>query len=306
MARYVLSRFAEALLSILGLLTLVFFAARLTGDPAAMMLPLGASESQIAAYRELAGLNRPLYVQYASFLAGVLHGDFGTSLQFNRPALEVVLERLPATIELTLVALLLGAVLGLGAGMIAALKRGTLLEFFTMAFALLGQATPIFWLGIVLVLVFSVQLNWLPAGGRRTFANLILPSITLALFVSASLARLLRSSLIEVLKEDYIRTAKAKGLLSRVIYFRHAARNALVPVVTMFGILAGELLGGAVVTETIFAWPGVGRLILFAIESKDFAVVQAGVAVVSVIFVLMNLLVDLSYGFLDPRIRVSK
>ncbi|MEP7207381.1 MAG: ABC transporter permease [Casimicrobiaceae bacterium] len=305
MAKYLLWRLGEAGFSILGLLTLVFFAARLTGDPAAMMLPIGASEAQLAEFRQATGLDRPLPVQFVSFLFHVVQGDFGTSLQFQRPALEVVLERLPATMELAATALVLGAVFGVIAGIVAALKRGTVIEFGAMSLALLGQATPVFWLGIILILVFSVRLQWLPAGGRGGLEHLVLPGITLAMFTTASIARLLRSSMIEVLKEDYIRTARAKGLLTRIVYLRHAARNALIPVVTMLGILAGELLGGAVVTETIFSWPGVGRLILFAIDTKDFAVVQAGVAVIAVLFILVNLLVDLSYGLLDPRIRVA-
>jgi peptide/nickel transport system permease protein len=306
MTKYVLSRLGEALISVLGLLALVFFAARLTGDPAAMMLPIGATPAQIEEFRQAAGLDRPLPVQFATFLAGAVRGDLGTSLQFQRPALAVVLERLPATLELTAAALVLGTILGALAGMMAALKRGTVLEFFSMSLALLGQATPVFWLGIILIMVFAVELRWLPAGGREGLANLVLPAVTLAMFSSASVARLLRSSMVEVLKEDYIRTARAKGLVKRVIYLRHAARNALIPVVTILGILAGELLGGAVVTETIVSWPGVGRLILFAIETKDFPVVQAGVVVISSIFILVNLLVDLSYGILDPRIRLVR
>jgi peptide/nickel transport system permease protein len=220
--------------------------------------------------------------------------------------MDVVLERFPATIQLSLVALVMGMVIGVIAGFVAALKRGTFLELIAMTTALLGQATPIFWLGIILILVFAVQLGWLPAGGRGTFAHLVLPAITLATFTSASIARLLRSSMIEILKEDYIRTAWAKGLVSRLVFMRHVARNAMIPVVTMFGILAGELFSGAVVTETIFSWPGVGRVILLAIESKDFPVVQAGVAVISAIFILINLLVDLTYGLLDPRIRIAR
>jgi peptide/nickel transport system permease protein len=286
-------------------LALVFFAARLTGDPAAMMLPIGATPEQIEEFRHAAGFDRPMPVQFATFLADTVRGDLGTSLQFQRPALAVVLERLPATLELTAAALVLGTILGALAGMMAALKRGTVLEFFSMSLALLGQATPVFWLGIILIMVFAVELRWLPAGGREGLANLVLPAVTLAMFSSASVARLLRSSMVEVLKEDYIRTARAKGLVKRVIYLRHAARNALIPVVTILGILAGELLGGAVVTETIVSWPGVGRLILFAIETKDFPVVQAGVVVISSIFILVNLLVDLSYAYLNPRIRYS-
>lgn len=306
MTKYVLSRLGEALISVLGLLALVFFAARLTGDPAAMMLPIGATPEQIEEFRRAAGFDRPLLVQFGAFISDALRGDFGTSLQFQRPALTVVLERLPATLELTVAALVLGTTFGALTGMTAALKRGSMLEFCSMSLALLGQATPVFWLGIILIMVFSVELRWLPAGGRDGLANLVLPAVTLAMFLSASVARLLRSSMVEVLKEDYIRTARAKGLVKRAIYLRHAARNALIPVVTILGILAGELLGGAVVTETIFSWPGVGRLIVFAIETKDFPVVQAGVVVISSIFILVNLLVDLSYAALDPRIRLVR
>jgi peptide/nickel transport system permease protein len=306
MPKYVLSRLGEALIAIWGLLTLVFVAARLTGDPAVLMLPLGATDADLAEFRHQLGLDLPLWEQYANFLADAVRGNFGESLLHQRPAMDVVLERFPATIQLSLVALVMGMVIGVIAGFVAALKRGTFLELIAMTTALLGQATPIFWLGIILILVFAVQLGWLPAGGRGTFAHLVLPAITLATFTSASIARLLRSSMIEILKEDYIRTAWAKGLVSHLVFMRHVARNALIPVVTMVGILAGELFSGAVVTETIFSWPGVGRVILLAIESKDFPVVQAGVAVISAMFILINLLVDLTYGLLDPRIRINR
>ena len=306
MPKYVLSRLGEALIAIWGLLTLVFVAARLTGDPAVLMLPLGATDADLAEFRHALGLDLPLWEQYAIFLADAVRGNFGESLLHQRPAMDVVLERFPATIQLSLVALVMGMVIGVIAGFVAALKRGTFLELIAMTTALLGQATPIFWLGIILILVFAVQLGWLPAGGRGTLAHLVLPAITLATFTSASIARLLRSSMIEILKEDYIRTAWAKGLVSHLVFMRHVARNALIPVVTMLGILAGELFSGAVVTETIFSWPGIGRVILLAIQSKDFPVVQAGVAVISAMFILINLLVDLTYGLLDPRIRINR
>jgi peptide/nickel transport system permease protein len=306
MPKYVLSRLGEALIAIWGLLTLVFVAARLTGDPAVLMLPIGATDADLAEFRHQLGLDRPIWEQYAHFLLDAVRGNFGESLLHQRPAIDVVLERFPATIQLSMVALVMGTVIGVIAGFVAALKRGTFLELVAMTIALLGQATPIFWLGIILILVFAVQFGWLPAGGRGTFAHLVLPAITLATFTSASIARLLRSSMIEILKEDYIRTARAKGLVSRLVFMRHVARNALIPVVTMLGILAGELFSGAVVTETIFSWPGVGRVILLAIESKDFPVVQAGVAVISAVFILINLLVDLTYGLLDPRIRIER
>lgn len=305
MSGYFAGRLLESLVAILGVLTIVFIAARLTGDPAVLLLPIGATDADIARMRQELGLDRPLLEQYLTFLADVLRGDFGVSFEHHRPAMQVVLERLPATFELAGVALLIGAAVGIAAGLIAALARGTVLELIAMGVALIGQATPIFWLGIVLILVFAVELQWLPAGGRGGLDHIILPAITLATFTTASIARLLRSSMIEVLKEDYIRTAWAKGLVPRIVYLRHAARNALIPVITMIGILAGELFSGAVITETIFSWPGVGRVVVQAIETKDFAVVQAGVTVISVIFIGFNLLVDLLYGLVDPRIRIA-
>lgn len=305
MSGYVAGRLLESLIAVLGVLTIVFVAARLTGDPAVLLLPVSATDADIARVREELGLDRPLIEQYFVYLADALRGDFGISFEHHRPAMEVVLERLPATFELAGAALLLGTIVGVITGLVAALSRGTLLELIAMGVALLGQATPIFWLGIVLILIFAVELQWLPAGGRGGFEHLILPAITLATFTTASIARLLRSSMIEVLKEDYIRTAWAKGLVPHTVYLRHAVRNALIPVITIIGILAGELFSGAVVTETIFSWPGVGRVIVQAIETKDFAVVQAGVTIVSVIFIGFNLLVDLLYGLIDPRIRIA-
>lgn len=303
MTNYVLRRFGESLLAIWGVVTIVFFVTRILGDPAALLLPIGASAQEIEALRDQLGLNSPLFVQYLQFLGDAVRGDFGISYQHSRPAMDVVLERLPATAQLAFTAIVLGVLIGAVAGSIAALKRGSVLELFVMAVALLGQATPVFWLGIMLILLFSVQLGWLPTGGYGTFAHLILPALTLAVFVSASIARLLRSSILDILQEDYIRTARAKGLLRPTIFFRHIARNALIPVVTMTAILTGELLGGSVVTETIFSWPGVGRLIIQAIEAKDFPVIQAGIALIATIFVLINFVVDLLYGVLDPRIK---
>jgi peptide/nickel transport system permease protein len=223
-----------------------------------------------------------------------------------RPAMEVVLERMPATIALASTALFFGVVLGAVAGTVAALMRGTLAELAVMAVALVGQATPVFWLGIMLILFFAVQLGWLPTGGYGDWRTLVLPGFTLAVFVSASIARLLRSSILDILGEDYVRTARAKGLLPTTVFFWHVGRNSLIPVVTMTAIIAGELLGGSVVTETVFAWPGVGRLIVQAILAKDFPVVQAGIVVIAVMFVSINLVVDLLYGVLDPRIRVAR
>lgn len=306
MIGFFLRRLGESLLAVWGVVTIVFFVTRVLGDPAALLLPIGATAQDIDALRAQLGLDQPLLMQYASFLLNAVQGDFGTSFQYGRDAMQVVLERLPATATLALTAIAFGLVIGGVAGSIAALKRGKAIEFVVMTFALLGQATPVFWLGIMLILFFGVNLGWLPTGGYGTLANLILPAFTLAVFVSASIARLLRSSMLEILQEDYIRTAKAKGLLRSTVFIWHVARNALIPVVTMTAILTGELLGGSVVTETVFAWPGVGRLIIQAIEAKDFPVIQAGITLIATIFVLINFLVDLLYGVLDPRIRSAR
>lgn len=303
MSRFLIGKLGESLVAIWGVVTIVFFVTRLLGDPAILLLPVGATAEQLQQFRVALGLDLPIWQQYLHFVAQVASGDFGNSFLFNRPALTVVLERMPATIQLALSAIVIGVLLGAIAGSIAAIRRGSFTEFVVMTLALIGQAMPIFWLGIMLILFFAVDLGWLPTGGYGDFRSIILPASALAVFVSASIARLLRSSLLDTLKEDYVRTARAKGLMPATVFLWHVARNALIPAVTMIGILTGELLGGSVVTETVFAWPGVGRLIVQAIESKDFPVVQAGVAVIATIFVVINLLVDLTYGVLDPRIR---
>lgn len=303
MARHLTSRLGEGLIAIWGVVTVVFVVSRMLGDPAVLLLPIGATEEQMRELRTQLGLDLPLLQQYLSFLLNAVTGDFGPSFQFGRPALTVVLERLPATAMLAGSALAIGILIGGLAGALAAIYRGSAIEALVLLVALLGQATPSFWLGIMLILVFAVQLGWVPTGGYGTWQNLVLPAVTLACFTTASIARLLRSSMLDVMRDDYVRTAHAKGLPPRRVFTWHVGRNSLIPVVTMTGILAGELLGGAAVTETVFSWPGVGRLIVQAIETKDFPVVQAGVAVVATIFVGINLLVDLLYTLIDPRIR---
>lgn len=304
--RYLLTRLGEAMLSLWGAMTIVFIAARMLGDPVVMMLPMGASPADIELMRTTLRLDDPLIVQYLQFLWSAARGDFGTSFQFQRPAMDLVLERLPATILLAVSALVIGIVVGGLLGFVAARWRGTILAPVATVLALLGQATPVFWLGIILILVFSTSLGWLPSGGTGGPAHLILPAVTLATFTAASVMRLLRSSMIEVVSEDFIRTAWSKGLMPRTVYVRHVMRNALLPVVTMVGILAGELLGGAVITETVFAWPGVGRLVMQGIETKDFAVVQAAAATIAAIYILVNFAVDLLYLAIDPRISLTK
>ena len=303
MARFLLGRLFDGLVAILGVVTIVFVISRLLGDPAVLLLPVGATEQQIADLRSGLGLDRPIWQQYVTYLSGAVRGDFGQSFQFMRPAIDVVLERMPATMALAFSALGIGIVLGAVAGSLAAVWRGTVVEAGVMVLALLGQATPVFWLGLLLILLFAVELGLLPTGGYDGPASLILPALTLGTFTTASIARLLRSSMLDVLQDDHVRTARAKGLMPSTVFLWHVARNALIPVVTMAGILAGELLGGSVVTETVFSWPGVGRVIVQAMESKDFPVVQAGVMVIATTFVVINLFVDLIYGVLDPRIR---
>ncbi|MBI4247363.1 MAG: ABC transporter permease [Candidatus Rokubacteria bacterium] len=306
MARYLLRKLAHTAFVAFGVVTLVFVALRASGDPASTMLPGDASVEELTALRQALGLDQPLALQYLRFLAGVVTGDFGSSFRHQQPALGLVLERLPATLELALASLLLAVVIALPLGIVAALYRGRLADVLAMAFAVVGQATPFFWMGIMLILVVSVELQWLPTSGRGGLAHLVLPAVTLATHFAAVLARLTRTSMLEVLGQHYVTTARAKGLAERSVILTHALKNAAVPVVTLIGLQFGTLLGGAVVTETIFAWPGVGRLAVQSIFVRDYPVVQAGVLVLALSFVAINLLVDLLYGYLDPRIRTDE
>jgi peptide/nickel transport system permease protein len=303
MFQYLVRKVFHTLFVAVGVVTLVFVALRLSGDPAATMLPGDATVDELAALRRTLGLDRPLYVQYVAFLGSAVRGDFGESFRHQQPAFGLVLERLPATLELAFAALLLAIVVALPLGILAAVYRGRAADVLAMGFAVVGQATPYFWMGIMLILVVSVELAWLPTSGRGGWQHLILPAVTLGTHFAASLARLTRTSLLEVLGQNFVTTARAKGLAESGVILRHALKNAAVPVVTLIGLQFGTLLGGAVVTETIFAWPGVGRLAVQSIFVRDYPVVQAGVLVLALSFVALNLLVDLLYGALDPRIR---
>lgn len=303
---YVLRRAAQTLFVVLGVSALAFALMFLSGDPTELMLGPGAdfmTQEQIEAFRKAKGFDRPWLVQYIDFLGGAVRGDFGESYRHRRPAFELIAERMPHTVELASFALALSVVVAIPMGVVAATRRNTIIDTSVMMLALAGQSVPGFWLGIMLMLLFGVELGWLPISGRGTFAHIILPGFTLAVFSLARNARLTRSALLEVIAQDYVRTARAKGLSERVVVYKHALRNALIPIVTMVGLQLGFLLGGSVIIETIFAWPGVGRLIVESIGTKDFTVVQAGVTVLAVVFVLANLLVDLSYVLLDPKIR---
>lgn len=305
MWRFVLTRLGEGFGVVFSVVTIVFVVTRLLGDPTALLLPPGTSAADIAALRHNLGLDLPIYQQFINFLASALQGDFGTSFTQHRPAFDIIIERLPATTSLAVAALAVGIVLGGALGIAAAYYEGSPIGTILMLPALIGQATPIFWLGLVMIEVFAVSLHLLPTGGIGGPSHFVLPAITLGTFTSAAVCRLLRSSLVEAMNEDYIRTALAKGLQPRIVLFRHALRNALIPTLTMVGILAGELLGGAVITETVFAWPGVGLAIMDAIQTSDFAVAQAGIIVVAIIFVLINILIDILYVVVDPRIRMA-
>jgi peptide/nickel transport system permease protein len=303
MVGYVFRKVFHTAFVAFGVVTLVFAALRLSGDPAATMLPGDASVDELGALRRQLGLDRPLWLQYVQFLGGALSGDFGTSFRHQQPALPLVLERLPATLELAGAALLLAVALALPLGILAAVYRGRVVDVAAMAFAVVGQATPYFWMGIMLILIVSVELGWLPTSGRGGVERLILPAITLGTHFAASLARLTRTSMLEVLGQQFVTTARAKGLSEWSVVLAHTLKNAAVPVITLIGLQFGTLLGGAVVTETIFAWPGVGRLAVQSVFVRDYPVVQAGVFVLALTFVAINLLVDLLYGVLDPRIR---
>jgi ABC-type dipeptide/oligopeptide/nickel transport system permease component len=302
---YLLRRLLQSLLVLLGISFVVFGILHLTGDPALVLLPPDATAEDIERFRQQMGFNDPFLVQYWRFLRGALHGNFGESLRHGEPAFELVVERMPATFELAGAALVIALLLSIPAGVVSAVRRNTLVDYVATVVALLGQSMPTFWLGIMLILVFSVQFGLLPSSGRGTVQHLILPAVTLGLFTTARITRLTRSGMLEVLNQDYIRTARAKGVASPPVVWKHALKNAAIPIVTIVGIELGTLLGGSVITETIFAWPGVGRLSVQAIYNRDYPVVQAAVFTLASTFVVVNLLVDVVYTYLDPRIRLT-
>lgn len=300
---FVTQRLATAALTLWIVVSAVFVMLRLSGDPVRLLLSIDARPEQVEALRRELGLDAPLPTQYARFLGELVRGNLGESLQQRRPALDVVLERLPATLELAAAAFLLAATVGPGLGLVAALRRGTPSDRLAMAFASLLQAGPPFFVGILLILLLTVRLGWLPSSGRGDPDQLVLPAITVGASLLATLARLTRSALLDTLGTDYVRTARAKGLGESVVVRRHALRTATLPLVTVAGLELGGLLSGAIVAEIVFAWPGVGRLAVDAVNSRDYQVVQASVLVIATIFVALNLLVDLSYAILDPRVR---
>ncbi len=303
MTRFLLRRAFHAALIMVGVSLVTFLLMHLTGDPVTLFLPMDASPEDVQTMRTAMGFDRPVYVQYVDFLGGVIRGDFGDSLRHRAPALGLVVERLPATMQLTFAALALAVVTAIPLGVIAAARRRSGISLIAYIVGLLGQSMPVFWLGIVLILFLSVNLRLLPASGRGSWLHLLMPAVTIGTYSMALLMRLMRATMIEVLSQDFIRTAKAKGLSERVVVFKHALRNALIPVVTVMGLQLGTLLGGAVITETVFSWPGLGRFLIQGFNNRDMAVVQAAVFVMALMIVTANLLTDLAYGALDPRVR---
>ncbi len=303
MRAYLISRIAQTALVVFLSLTAVFFLVRLGGDPVLLFLPMDIQAKDLNEFRQRLGFNDPLPVQYGRFVAAAARGDFGQSLRYKQDALGLVLQRLPATLALAASALALTFCVAIPVGVISATRRGSVIDSVGMGGAVLGQAVPGFWLGLMLIYVFSVRLGWLPTGGTGGVAHYVMPSIVLAAFFAARMARLTRSSVLETMGEDYILTARAKGLAERVVIAKHTLKNSAIPIVTLAGLETGQLLGGAVITETIFAWPGLGRLTVQALLNRDFPVVLAAVFVISLTYTLINLLVDLLYGWLDPRTR---
>ena len=302
---FLVPKLLRAVVAVWLVTTVVFVVMRLSGDPVPLLLPPDAPISEILRVRRELGLDRPLPVQYATFLGNAVRGDFGRSIHFAEPAWRVVTGYLPATLELGLTAFGLAVVLAFPIGVLSAIKRNSPLDHAAMALALLGQSAPTFYLGILFILVLSLQLGWFPTSGRDGWQHLVLPALTLGAFSTASIARLTRSAVLEVLRQDYVRTARAKGLRELAVVVKHALKNAALPVVTITGLQFGTLLGGAVVTETVFSWPGIGRLAVQSIYNRDYAVVQCTVFLAALMFVVINFVVDLVYGVLDPRIRAG-
>jgi peptide/nickel transport system permease protein len=301
---YVASRLAQTALVVFLALSAVFAMTRLAGDPVLLFMPMDIQAKDVNEWRQRLGFNDPVGVQYARFIGGALRGDFGESLRYRRRALDLVLERLPATLQLAASALALTLLVAVPLGVVTAVRRDSWLDHLGTVATVLGQAVPGFWLGLMLIYVFAVQLRWLPTGGTGGLAHLVMPSIVLAAFFAARIARLTRSAVLDVLQEDYIQTARAKGLGEGRVVGKHTLRNSAIPIVTLVGLEAGQLIGGAVIAETIFAWPGLGRLTVQALLNRDFPVVLAAVSFTSVVYTLLNLLVDLAYGWLDPRVRI--
>lgn len=303
MSHYLLTRVQHLFWVMLAVSLLVFLLIYLSGDPVTLLTPLDAKPEDVARIRTLYGLDKPIIVQYGNFLLKALQGDLGMSFRYNQPALGLVLEKLPATIQLAVFSLVLTILIGIPLGIWAGSRPNSLADWTVSILTFVGISIPTFWLGIMLILVFADRLRWLPSSGVGSWKHILMPGITLSVYSIGLVSRLVRSTLIEAMQQDYIRTARAKGLAEQIVLYRHALRNTLIPTVTVLGLQLGGLLGGSVVVESVFAWPGVGWLMLQGIQNRDLPLVRAVVLVVGLAFVLINFIVDILYSRLDPRIR---
>ncbi|MBR3119524.1 MULTISPECIES: ABC transporter permease [Oceanobacillus] len=305
MMHYIVRRMLQIIPVLLIISFIVFTLVFIAGDPVALMLPEDAALEEIEQLRESLGLNEPFYIQYGNYVFRMIQGDFGESFRYGQDALSVVLERLPATFELAIAAIVIAIMIAIPFGVWSATKQNSSIDLIATGAAVVGKAMPNFWLGIMLILLFSVTLGVLPVSGRGSIAHLILPAITLGTGIAAEMTRLIRSSMLEILNQDYIRTAKSKGIKSVHVIYKHAFRNALIPFVTITALQTSTLIGGALITETVFAWPGIGQLLIQAVNTRDMAIVQACVMIIAAIVILMNLLADIIYRILDPRIKLN-
>jgi peptide/nickel transport system permease protein len=305
-SQYLLRNLIQLVLVLIAVGSAVFLLVFLSGDPVMLMVPMNASRAEIEALRDAMGLNQPLWVQYGRYMIRAVQGDFGLSIKAGQPALSLVMDRVPATLELGVAGMVLATAVGMTVGIVSALKRDSWIDAAGRVLALGSQAMPIFWLGLILIIIFSVKLRVLPPFGRGGFRELILPAVTMATYNIPLILRLTRSTLFDVLHQDYVRTARAKGLTERRVVLAHILRNAAIPLITVIGMNFGRILGGAIVTETVFAWPGVGLLSIDAVFTADYPVIMASTIVLVVSVVVVNFLTDLTYGLLDPRIRYSQ
>ncbi len=302
-ARYLVSRLGQAVFLLWGISTIVFVVLRLSGDPVLLLVPQDTPPDVVQAMRHEMGFDAPLYEQYVRFLGRLVVLDFGQSLSFNQPAIDIVFDRFPATLKLAVAAIGFTIITGIPLGILAAIHRNTLVDRLVLVLALLGTSAPTFWVGILLIMLFSVRLQWLPSIGDQGPTSLIMPAVTLGIFSTAKISRLTRSAFLEVLRSDFLRTARAKGLRERSVLLRHAAPNTLITLITVIGLEFALLLGGAVITETVFSWPGIGRLAIQAIGARDYPLVQAIVFVFASLVILINFLIDVIYPLIDPRIK---
>jgi ABC-type dipeptide/oligopeptide/nickel transport system permease component len=305
MHAYFGKRLIHTVFVLFGVTVLSFFLMHLSGDPTGLLLPPGATEEDRVEFSRRMGFDKPLMVQYKNYLFKALQGDFGKSYYFHQPVMKLIADRIPASVELNSVAMLMALGVAVPLGIMSAKKKDSFLDRSGMVAAFFGMSMPNYWLGLMLIFLFGVKLGWLPTGGRGTLNHLILPSLALAAGMWALFARLTRSLMIVVFSEDYIRTARAKGLKEGAVIFRHAVKNAMIPLITVIGIQVGQLISGTVIVETVFGWPGIGRLIVQAIFARDYPTIQASVLVLAVAFVVINLLVDVLYAYLDPRIKLK-